>query len=313
MNASRRIAIALAGLLLAAPLALAEDHDEDRPDKASREVKLDVSSGKMSIGMEREAGGIEDEVKVEYDAPAGTLKVEYETENATHETETELKVRFERIVEFRDADGDGAYDAGEAIVGGYGIEELDWSVEGPDPVTSTSGVPGHQVTGRGAFPDGGELAFVFYVYGEFARMNGTDLRPSDVKIDILVADLPFEAEDTLIALFVRSEQETEVEVEGDEDGMSAKAGDLAAVFTWADVAIVDGVEKPVRTTVLETEADEGEKESRVVFAYPRGALVNHDPVLGIQSASAKAVPAPGAWGLVAVVAAAALVLGRRGA
>lgn len=323
------LAFLFALLLLAAPFAVAEkegreddDDKDEHSDRAKawresehhkRDMRFHVDGKEAQIKLSRESNGSEDEVKIRYNVQAGTMKVSYETENATVETETELKVRFKEVLEFRDLDGDGAYDRNETIVARHHVPELKWRLEGPDDVNSSSGVPGKRLTGIGDFRQGGSLIFVLYVYGDFAVVNGTTVRPSEAKIDIILDHFPYQANDTRVALLVKSEQEREIEVQDGDASMYATSNGFAAFFTWADSALVDNVTMPVKTTILKSSIDDDGKSTTYAIAYPRGTVVNHDPVLGIQSddAQARSVPMPGAVVLAATVALVALAASRR--
>lgn len=299
--------------------ARASDDDED----AKRTYDVSASGDNVEIKLKQEAAGAEDEVKIVYHADEGTMKVEYKTENATTETETELKVKFREIVEFVDTDGDGAYTPkNDADVQRLNLDDLDWTVAEPTDVTSAGGAAGKRIVGTGQFRDNGTVAFVLYVYGDFAEVNGTTLRPSEVKIDILFEDFAYQANDSRLALIVKAEQESEIEVEEQEDeqeveGLQATANGFTAYFAWADNATVDGAVQPVRTTVLESEEGDGGSERMYALAYARGASINHDPILGVQSAGeaehvdTHGTPGPGVLFAVAAVAVAALALRRR--
>lgn len=296
----------------------ASDDDDER-----RKVEISASGDNVEIKLKQEAAGVEDEVKIVYHADEGMMKVEYKTENATTETETELKVKFREVVEFVDTDGDGAYTPKtDRDVQRLNLDDLDWTVTPPTDVTSASGVAGKRIVGTGTFRDNGTLAFVLYVYGDFANVNGTTLRPSEVKIDILFEDFAYQAPDSQLALIVKAEQESEIEVEEKEDGqevegLQATANGFTAYFTWADNATVDGAVTPVVTTVLDSEAKDNGSERKYALAYARGASINHDPVLGVQSAGepssvdARGTPGPGVLLAAAAVGVAALALRRK--
>lgn len=329
--------ILLSLMLLLAPVALADDEGDDDRDKGeradvkdrlereegedheglwkggARKMSFEVDDQQAKIKLSRADNGTRDEVSVRYDAEAGKMKIEYKTENATSETETELQVRFREVLEFRDGNGNGAYDLNETLVAKYPIDSLDWRIVGPEPVTTGSGLPGHRITGVGAFPAGGELRFVMYVYGDFANVNGTDIAPTDVKIDIILDRFPYKANDTLPALIVRSEQESDIEVEGGDDDLAAVANGFEARFSWAPNATVDGVDTRVHTTMLRSSSDEDGESRTVALSYARGTYMNHDPVLGVQSAGAaeRSVPGVGVVGVLAVAVVAFVAL-RRG-
>ena len=317
------------------PFALAQDGDDDAPGDddrgraedalgGSRKVRIDVEDQKATIKLEREEGGAEDEVKVVLDAPEASMKVEYGTKNATAKTETELKVRLREVVEYADDDSDGAYTPGaDRVVARHLPSQMRWTVTAPTAVADASGKAGQRIVGTGVFPGGnGSVSFVLSVYGDFATVNGTSLRPSDVKIDVLLDGFPYRENGTAAALLFKTEREAKAQLRNDgEDrrmrGVQAVSGTFAAYFTWADVAMVDGVEKPVHTTPVSNSTGAGGAKVKDSFwlSYPRGQHVNHDPVLGVASAGEPAVradtPAPGVLVVAAVASVAALVLARR--
>lgn len=327
-----RITPLLLTLLVAtAPLALAGEDDSDEDDRddrseGERSVRVEATGTSAVIKLKREAGGVEDSVKIAYDAAEGVMKIAHESENATAETESSLKVEFREVVEYRDANANGAFDPKvDEVVARYRVDEdLEWRLTGPLDVTSDAGAAGQRLVGTGAFPAGGALAFTMSVFGDFTAVNGTSLAPTDAKIDIVLTDFPYRENGTAAALLLKVEREAKAESahDGDDDdavtGVRATAGGITAYFTWAEEALVDGVTLPVRTTVVESEAEsdsEGsEVEEKFYFSYPRGASVVHDPVLGLQSAETKPaarVPAPAAALLVAAVAGAALLASAR--
>lgn len=326
-----------------APLALAKDDnesddrrggDDDGDRRGSddalggeqRKVRVIVEGSRAEIKLERETPGAEDEVKIVLDGQEASMKVEYETKNATGKTETELKVRLREVVEYADADGDGAYDPGaDRVVARYNATSLRWTVSQPTLVSDGAGSVGQRIVGTGALPGNGTISFVLSVYGDFANVNGTSLRPTDVKIDVLQDGFPYRENGTATALLFRTEREAKAELRNDGEGerlrgVQAVSNGFAAYFTWADVAMVDGVEKPVPTTpVSNSTSGSGSKlKDSFWLSYPRGEHVNHDPVLGIASAGAATVqarseaPGPGAFlAVLAVGAAAAVVAARR--
>lgn len=269
-----------------------EKDDDNDLDDVEREAKLEISDDEVQIKLERKSGDVEDEVKMVLDADEASMKVEYKSENATAEAESELKVRLRSIVEFADNASNGAYDPGEdEVVQTFSPEDLDWSIPTPEDVVSTTNVSGVKVVATGAFSEGGNLSFVLYVYGDFAVVNGTSLRPTDVKIDILVDDFPYARNDTQVALLFKTEQEAKLDSDDDGDaaGVAASANNVTAYFTWADEAFVDGALLPVHTTMVESEdksettAEESKDKAERLFwfAYARGDAINHDPVMGV--------------------------------
>lgn len=349
MDARRALALLLCLMLLAVPVALADeeekneskdeneddvreakdeddkDDDEDDADEVERRVGIKVHGLQAEIEMKRKDSGVEDKIEYKLDAKHARVKVSYKSENDTTETKTELGVRFREIVEYVDTNGNGAFDpSADRVVTRVDTVKADWAITGPVDETRDN-VTGKRFEARGAFPEGGSLGLVFHVYGTAAMFNGTDLRPGDIKIDILLDDWNYTANDSALAIRADIERKTETEVEHDDDvdgsgseGVHAFDGDFGAYFTWAPTANVDGTDRAVGTTIVKESnetSDEGTKIKQVVYlSYARGTHIDHDPVMGIQTAmvaNAAGVPGPGLLAAVAGVGLAAVLLRRR--
>ncbi|MBW3583792.1 MAG: hypothetical protein KY455_11890 [Euryarchaeota archaeon] len=318
-------ALLFAGL---ATLATAQDDDEgDDPAEVERKVEVETDDDGVSMVFKREDGAGEDKVEMEFRVDDATFRTKYETENATEEMELKLSVVFGALAEFRDSDGDGAYDDGETIVSAWSLGEggetelegvpdleelggdrsIDWGTPEVRDVTA-DGVTGKTIVVAGTFDGAGAFLLRFHVFGDFVDFQGESLHPTSAKIDIVFRDYPFEEEDTLVALFMETESKAEHEfeddhdeVEEDEEGVasSASLGDrnMSLVFTWKGNATVDGNDTTVHTTVLaektESEAEEGETEEKhekaFALTYARGTNIVHDPEMFLSSADENGV------------------------
>lgn len=315
----RQLLVILMALLVATlPTALGKEDGEkdadDRPETGKREVKIETSGEHAVIKLEAKGEGAKDELKIDYHVKEGDMKVEFKSDSAASETKNELRVKFRELIEYVDKNGNGAYDKNvDEVASSYRVDDhMHWALTGPEDVTK-NGVAGKKLVGRGELPDGGTLTFVLYVYGDFATVNGTTLKPSEVKIDILIDDFPYAKSDSALALLVKVERKAEAHIEGQEEAVKTTAGGYTTYFTWADTALVDGADKPVTSAPLAKD-EEGGNSHKLYLNYPRGAHINHDPVLGVASAAstpAASTPAPGlllvggAFAAVAVIAAVA--------
>lgn len=354
----RTLAWLLVLLVALAPLALAQDDGKGREDGRKdgkdddrrkdgekdarddaddrRKVDLDVDDGRARIKLAREGPQGEDSVKIEYDAARAALQVKYEQEVQDNKTEEKLQARFLALLEYRDANGNGAYDAGEPVASAYAVGEsekgwkgptngtLDWGPIQVQDVTS-NGTGGKKLSSRATFGGNATFGLDFYVYGDFTMVGNASLAPTEAKIDVLIDDYPYARPDTALALVLdlKAEEKLETERDEDEEGFAAPAAEAGTgfrlVFTWLETATVDGVDLPVHSTVLkneeETKDEEREQKARIALSYARGAHILHDPTLGAtlatQSAGVQEVPLPGPLLAVAAVALGALVLRRR--
>lgn len=294
-----------------------DDEDDERDEfEERREVKASSDGSTALFELERESSASEDEIKIEYEAQEGQLKLEFKREADSTESEMEYKVDLERVVEYEDADGNDLYDQGtDSVASEYAIDEdMTWNV-GPVEDVAADDRTGKTVTATGSFDDAnGTMRVTLYAYGDFAQVNGTEVRPSEVKIDFAWSEYPWEGNDTRLALDLETEAETESEVEEAGNAVNATAGDVSAYFEWAETATVDGTSTDVTSQVLEmeseseTETDEDGTETETSLErdlqlnYERGDEIVHDPVLGVQSAGTSTNEAPG-LGLAAVVVA----------
>lgn len=341
--------------LLTAPVALADedddkdgkregrddrdDRDDDDRDRDSRKLRLDVDDGKATIKLAREIAGLEDAVKIAFDTRKARIEVKHEMENATTESESKLEARFLSLLEYVDADGDGAYDPGETVASAWSLSDsgrdakiptngtVDWRGVDVSDVT-TGNVTGKKLSSRASFGPNATFGLDFFVYGTFTHFGDHSLLPTEAKIDIIIEHYPYVRPDSALALIVdlKAKEEFENEEGDDEDGpgvfseMSAGNLSFRLIFTWLPNATVDGVDRDVRSTVLKEREEIGDDEiahkARVAIGYPRGDRIVHDPTVGVdyttQSDDARQVPVPGVLLVVATVALVALaVSGRR--
>lgn len=325
-------------LLLLAPLALAKDDDEDDNDERDvRKLELDVDDRKATLKLERALAGVEDAVKIEFDAEKAKVQVKHEEETETGEREQKLEARFLTLLEYVDADGDGAYDAGEEVASAWalGESEKDHGIRtngtvrwgGIEVTDAASGnATGKKLSSRASFGPNATFGLDFFVYGQFTFLGNASLEPTEAKIDIVIQHYPYVRSGSALAVVVdlKAKEEFERDDAGeDEEGVFSEmtSGNLTfrLAFTWLETATVDGVERAVHATVLknkeEAKGGEIEQRARVALSYPRGDLIVHDPTIGVsyetQGADVRAVPLPSLGVLAAVASFAALLRARR--
>jgi hypothetical protein len=145
-----------------------------------------------------------------------------------------------------------------------------------------------------------------YFSNNFSNINNQILTPSEVKIDFIINNFPFDEEDTHLALrsILETEHQTELKVESfdemngfseNESVLDINSMNNGGFFSWAETVMVDGVVKLVNSTIktqTEETISENEKNSNQVsniyFSYPRGGKIVHDPKLGVVSISFEA-------------------------
>ncbi|MEE9592479.1 MAG: hypothetical protein V3W28_02735, partial [Thermoplasmata archaeon] len=260
----------------------AEDDDESE-DEEEREVRVEIDDENLevTIRLESKTPEREDEVKVHFQADEGQMKVSFERDAAAIE-EVEMRVTFHRVLEFQDVDGDGAFDPlDDEIVQQFFIENLNVVNLATDPF-EMDGKAGHQVTVDYAFPgtQNGRFGLVFWVFGQFAFVNGVPVGPSEAKIDIHIEDFPFLEDESAVAVDLRIKTEFEVETERITfEEIVARGEEFAAFFRWSSEATVDGETQPVTATVvrerMEAELQDADGEFEDRHRHPDLHLSRH--------------------------------------
>lgn len=312
------------------------EDEEDDGDESERKVEVSRSDDELVFELEKETDADEEKVKIEFtseDDPEVKLEFEREAGDDGNESEStfEYKVEFMRLVEYQDDDGDDVLSDADNVRSEVDLGDAEWSIGEVRDITA-GGEDGKTVTATADLAGNGTFEVVMYVFGDFAKVNATSLRPTDVKLDFVIDSYPWQGNDTRLALDLKTEVKSEREVEsgGNATGLNVTAEDISGYFTWAPNATVDGASTPVSSDVYEdetkseteqetdedgTEAEaEVEREQKLTLNYEQGDKIVHDPVLGIQYASAgqqsQALPFPAFVGVLAAVGV-ALWIGRR--
>lgn len=312
------------------------DDDDREGDEAERKVEVSRSDDEVVFELEKETDADEEKVKIEFsseDDPEVKLEFEREAGDDGNESEStfEYKVEFMRLVEYRDEDGDDVLSDADDVRSEVDLGDADWSIGQVQDITA-AGEDGKKVTVTADLGGNGTFEVVMYAFGDFAQVNATSLRPTDVKLDFVIDSYPWQGNDTRLALDLKTEVKSEREVEGASNatGVNVTAEDISGYFTWADNASVDGQSTPVASDVYEdttkseteqetdedgTEAEaEVEREQKLTLNYEQGDRIVHDPVLGVQYDSAASLQNPlpfPAFAGVMVAIGVALWIGRR--
>ena len=319
-----------------------EDEDDHDDDEDERKVQVETSDEGVQIQLERERESSEDKIELSFETETAEFQVKFEQETRDTEEELKLQAEFLSLGEYRDSNGNGQYDAGEPLVSLWALSR---SSDHPNPETDATGkvtwgtpivsdaqagnASGHQILIPATFDGAGEFQLVLYVFGDYAELNGSTLKPTSLKIDVVIREYPYQAADTALVLFVKTEMERELEVDhshddldDDEQGVAASTvsngTEISLVFAWKEFADVDGTQRSVNSTsirlVEEVEDDEWERKETFALSYARGTNITHDPevFVSIQGIGASIVsPEMGSWLLVgtgALIAAVAVAV-----
>jgi hypothetical protein len=131
---------------------------------------------------------------------------------------------------------------------------------------------------------------------EFSVINGLQVSPTLLKMDIEIHNFPYLQNTSQLALQTNIETSTSnVNLMEDNEklmGLNTTIGNYSAVFTWIDNVSIDGEIKTTNVWVLPDDFDEENQnnddfdeenqnyELELYLLYPRGEHILHDPTIG---------------------------------
>ena len=268
---------ALLALALLAPLASAGDDWRD----GARRLEIDIRSDGFEFRSERREGEGRDEIRLRLEGDAVRFRFELRQDANATEADAELRLELERVIEFRDENGDGAFQDGENVRAEHTTSDLNLAAVSARNV-SAAGVPGIEATANYAFnaAPASTLTFRATAFGDLTSFQNFVQHPVEVKADLLFSDFPYTEAGTRPGIVFRVRAASTSPPNITADGVTFEAGDLRGTFRWKNNATVDGNETRVGVTVLEETGAVGERNVSVTFAYARGADIVHDPTIG---------------------------------
>ena len=270
--------------------------DDDFEESNERTIELSIGLDEIQIESHQRNGENKDEIqlKIQYNNEGISIKVSYESEFETESIETEFELEFEvefqKLIEFIDIDGNGMYDKDS---NDQFIQEV--LLNSFQPVNYTTQALSLDTTLHYLIINTTDGIFTAHIYfvEEFAYVDETLLTPSQAKIDIEISNFIYSDPSSQLALYVKLSSEAEYEHEvdhetddeedgyaTDEDGIHTKSNGISGIFTWKENASVNGVVRDVLVSSLDVD-DVNETEQKLLFNYPRGSHIYHDPKVGI--------------------------------
>ncbi len=331
MNLNKLLPALIALALVAVPATVtAQD--------ASVEQNIETSDDEVKITYERDVGDLESELGITFSTQDTTYEVSANATGDDTQFDKDLKTQLHQLVEYEDENDNGKYDEGEPVVSGYMLSEgadefatgpafgqVEWEDLETSDATGDDGTVGQRIIARGELQpqeqteelpdelpnvapnrtDNGTVGIDIYVYGAGAVHNGTQLDPTEVKMDFTVKDYPFVENGTQLALIQQTETTSEDQAAQPEDDEGVKGTHhvrdvrVGLLYAWDDQAEVNGTDEPVKTTVLENQTEEKDSSSNEdndseddkdkeytvkrahALSYPRGDTILHDPRTGV--------------------------------
>lgn len=203
---------------------------------------------------------------------------------------------IEQLIEFNDINANGKYDHNDIVRSSLLMSNVTFT---NITYTNRTTSDGKTFTFVETHTLDGLFAIVLYLVSERITVSNTTLTQKEIKIDFRINNYPFVNQSSQLALvtqvetpfMVTPEQNTYNEKQGtatQESGLNISSANRSGFFTWANEVIVDNITYPVNVTVIsETEqtftGDDTETftQTQVIFSYPRGERIIHDPKIGV--------------------------------
>jgi hypothetical protein len=202
----------------------------------------------------------------------------------------------EQLIEYNDMNANGKYDHNDVIVSTLLMSNITFT---NITYTNDTTPDGKTITIIETHTPDNVFSIVIYFTSERTSFFNNIITPKEVKIDFNIVGYPFVNQTSQLALIthvetpfaITPEQNTYDEQQGiatQESGLNISSGSHCGFFSWANDAIVDNTSYPVNVTVVsETEQtftgnnQETYTQTQVIFSYPRGESIIHDPKIGV--------------------------------
>jgi hypothetical protein len=237
---------------------------------------------------------------------APTVQLSYiPTLNATS-GQRQFSLIVEQLIEYMDMDTNGKYDGNDVILSSFNLSNIPFT---NISYTNSTSSDGKSITRIETHTPDGIFSIELDFVNERTSYFNTTITSKEVKIDFKIINYPFVDQTSQLALItqvktpfmINPEQTTYDEQQGfatHESGLNISSGNHGGFLTWANEVNVDNTSYPVNVAVV-SETDQtfmGPNEdtsthTQVIFSYPHGASIIHDPKIGIIDLIQTIVPA----------------------
>ena len=218
------------------------------------------------------------------------IGMDHTIEGPNHKHLLQFRIQFTALVEFRDMNGNNAFDIQSDEV----ISRIDLS--GSDGINKYNSITSRNIeTDQGTYSVtettslDGHFGLKVYTSNDDMTLGNTPIGQNKMKFDLEIMDYPFEEADTQVALvggMVHDKKMNQMRYRNTNTigGNGSSGFDITdgsgrnrGGFSWLENATVDGVDTNVRTTFFK----EGSEFVGFAFAYDRGDNILHDPEMNI--------------------------------
>ncbi|HEX2021106.1 MAG TPA: hypothetical protein VHH36_00210 [Candidatus Thermoplasmatota archaeon] len=271
-----RVLLALV-LVVGAAAPLAQAHlPFERPyvqaGEGARTVNVTVDGPRARFEMTQDDDPLLDLVRHEMDLARGIVRVEHRRDPPSAGDAIFAEWRLARVVEYRDANRNFLFDAGDTVARAWRPASYAWNVTGPAPAR-VGDLTVQLVTWNGSAPTGPAIRFQAAAAGRDFTDEGARVRPQDVALYLQMDGFSGRGVGNLYALeaqVVAREGSSAVEETSPNGtfGLHVDLGGRRAYLVWGAQATLDGAETDVAFTLGEATVADGNVTWPAIWHFP---------------------------------------------
>jgi DNA-binding transcriptional ArsR family regulator len=268
---------------------------EEIQTQNSREVKVEFQQNLVVIDSdkldEQNEQNEQNETKIKYNIHYNSEELEtqilYYPKSSSPNWAVNFRFRVENIIEYLDSDQNMLFE-----------EELDQILQTYELTgfylanyTEITLETNHTINLIQINSSDDVFSTYFYISEQFVAFANSILTPSQIKIDFSIINFPYLDENSRLALNLKlignNRYQTQHQTYDEEKGFASNESaidvglDSAAYFSWQTFAYVDGISTPVYISNAPTSPSQ-RNELQFYLNYEQGAIIFHDPKLGIK-------------------------------
>lgn len=227
---------------------------------------------------------------------APTLQLSYIPNLNASRGQHHFNLVVEQLIEYSDENTNGKYDDADVVVSSLVMSNTTFS---NITYTNSTTPSGKTVTIIETHTLDNLFSIIIYLVSERTVFLNNTITHKEIKIDFKIINYPFTNQSSRLALItqvdtpfaISSEHNTYDEAQGtatQESGLNISSANHSGFFTWANNVMVDNITYPVSVTAIskkeQTFSGDNQdtySQTQVIFSYPRGEVIVHDPKIGI--------------------------------
>ena len=244
-----------------------------------KEVKLKVEKeDEKHIKIDIKKEDVKQKLNVEVQKSDSSLKLQFQGKENTTKSELELRVLFERLIEFRDnGSKPGKFDSNDTVVSSIDLRRLKWNVSRVENKDANGTITMVTITQNASSSALEAIAFIYHLTPTtktivFGNATEAKIRIWQVKFDVHIRGFEWKSNDTMLALSAAFNAEFEAHIPGEDTVKFKRADGITPFFNWGGNATADGANIVVGATL-------GNKSIVLTYPHFNNALL-HDPLIG---------------------------------